>query len=144
MKTLFALLLVFSSFASAEGLSDPQSAIKRYFDNFNNRDKQALVNGADSPFVFVISGTVKRFDNYGDAVDFDGLEASGWAYSRIHENKLIYADDRTAMVAVSFSRYDAGDEPIATSDVVYLLVQDSGSWKLKGGFISENLTLGND
>jgi hypothetical protein len=144
MRLLAILLLMVNLWASAEELNTPQAAIEKYFDNFNDKNKQALIDAADSPFVFVIGGQVKTFDSYGDAVDFSGMEASGWAYSELHSNKLIYADESTAMVAVNFSRYNKSNEPIATSNVVYLLVQDSGRWKLKAGFVNDNLTLGKD
>jgi hypothetical protein len=72
------------------------------------------------------------------------MKASGWSYSRIHKNELIYQDDISAMVDINFSRYDDSDVAISTTDVVYLLVIRDGSWKVKGGFVDGNLTLGRD
>jgi len=144
MRSLAILLLMVSLCASAQEPNAPQAAIEQYFDHFNKKNRRALVEVTDSPFVFVIGGQVNTFSSYGDAVNFRGMEASGWAYSELHSNKLIYADESTAMVAVNFSRYNESNEPIATSSVVYLLVHDSGRWKLKAGFVNDNLTLGKD
>ena len=48
------------------------------------------------------------------------------------------------MVDINFSRYNDDDEVISTTDVVYLLVMRDGMWKVKGGFVNGNLTLGKD
>lgn len=75
-------------------------------------------------------------------VDFDGLQKSDWSYSRIHNNELVYADDISAMVDINFSRYNTSDEPVSTTNVVYILVKRDGVWKLKSGFANGSLTLG--
>ena len=48
----------------------------------------------------------------------------------------------TAMVNINFSRYDLTDTIVSTSDIIYLLVNRNGAWKLKAGFVEGNLTLG--
>ena len=101
--------------------------VEKYFEYFNNKDREALNSASDHPFIFSIGGTITKWDQYGDAVDFAGLERSGWSYSRIHKNHLIYEDDMTAMVDVNFSRYNATDESISTTDVVYMLVKQFDS-----------------
>jgi hypothetical protein len=122
----------------------PQQAVANYFEFFNNEDRASLNASSGNPFVFVIGGKPTAYPKYGDAVDFDGMKASGWSYSRIHKNELIYQDDISAMVDINFSRYDDSDVAISTTDVVYLLVIRDGSWKVKGGFVDGNLTLGRD
>ena len=72
------------------------------------------------------------------------MKASGWSYSRINKNELIYQDDISEMVDINFSRYNNDDEVVSTTDVVYLLVMRDGSWKVKGGFVDGNITLGRD
>jgi hypothetical protein len=122
----------------------PQQAVANYFEFFNNEDRASLNASSGNPFVFVIGGKPTAYPKYGDAVDFDGMKASGWSYSRIHKNELIYQDDISAMVDINFSRYDDSDVAISTTDVVYLLVIRDGSWKVKGGFVDGNLSLGRD
>ena len=141
---LFCLFISAPLFASEE--LSPQRAVEDYFDFFNNEDRASLNTSSGNPFVFVfvIGGKPTAYPKYGDAVDFDGMKASGWSYSRIHKNELVYQDDISAMVDINFSRYNDDDEVISTTDVVYLLVIRDGLWKVKGGFVDGNLTLGKD
>ena len=139
---LFCLFISAPLFASEE--LSPQQTVENYFEFFNNEDRASLNASSGNPFVFVIGGKPTAYPKYGDAVDFDGMKASGWSYSRIHKNELIYQDDISAMVDINFSRYNDVDMPISTTDVVYLLVMRDGSWKVKSGFVDGNLTLGRD
>lgn len=120
----------------------PVVAIENYFSSFNKEDRDGLNEAADSPFIFVIGGEPRSYDRYGDAVDFEGLKASGWSYSLINSKELIYSDDLTAAVRMNFSRFNESDEVISTTDSVYLLVRRDGEWKVKGGFLNGTLTLG--
>ena len=144
MKKLILLCLFMSAPLFADEELSPQQAVANYFEFFNNEDRASLNASSGNPFVFVIGGKPIAYPKYGDAVDFDGMKASGWSYSRIHKNELIYQDDISAMVDINFSRYDDSDVAISTTDVVYLLVNRGGSWKVKGGFVDGNLTLGRD
>ena len=142
MRFLGLIVFLFCFNVNAGELSAPQIAVEKYFEYFNNKDKNALDAALDKPFIFNIAGKVTRWDNYHDAVDFDGLEKSGWSHSRILKNELIYADDITAMVDVTVSRFNISNAPILKSEVVYLLVQRNDVWKIKSGFINENVSLG--
>ena len=140
MKALSLTLLLVSLSANSSDLSAPQVAIQKYFEYFNAKDIYSLNNASGQPFTLINGGKISKWNKYGDAVDFGGLESSGWAYSRIHQNELVY--DMTAMVNINFSRYDSADAVISTSDVIYLLVYRDGAWKLKSGFVNGKLTLG--
>ena len=142
MRFLGLIVFLFCFNVNAGELSAPQISVEKYFEYFNDKDKNALDAALDKPFIFNIAGKVTRWDNYHEAVDFDGLEKSGWSYSRILKNELIYADDITAMVDVTFSRFNISNEPILKSEVVYFLVQRNGVWKIKSGFINGNVSLG--
>ena len=142
MKALSLILLLVSLSANSSNLSAPQVAIQKYFEYFNAKDIDSLNNASGQPFTLINGGKISKWNKYGDAVDFGGLESSGWAYSHIHQNELVYEDDMTAMVNINFSRYDSADAVISTSDVIYLLVYRDGAWKLKSGFVNGNLTLG--
>ena len=144
MKRLaLCFLLLSSPLVADEGLS-PQQVVENFFQFFSNEDRASLNAISEEPFVFVAGGKPKAFTKYGDAVDFDGMKASGWSYSRIHKNELVYQDDISAMVDINFSRYNGNDEVISTTDVVYLLIRRDGVWKVKGGFFGGNLNLGKD
>ena len=144
MKRFLLLCLLISSPTFAdEGLS-PQQVVENFFQYFSNEDRASLNSISEEPFVFVAGGKPTAFTKYGDAVDFDGMKASGWSYSRIHKNELVYQDDISAMVDINFSRYNGDDEVISTTDVVYLVIRRDGVWKVKGGFFGGNLNLGKD
>ena len=142
MKHLSLILILISLSAKSSNLSAPQDAVEKYFQYFNTKDIESLNNFSGQLFTIISGGKISKWNKYGDVLDFGGLEESGWAYSRIHQNELVYEDDMTAMVNINFSRYDSTDAVISTSDVVYLLVNRDGSWKLKSGFVNGNLTLG--
>jgi len=144
MKKLALCLLLLSSPLFAEEGLPPQQVVENFFQFFSNEDRASLNSISEEPFVFVAGGKPTAFTKYGDAVDFDGMKASGWSYSRIHKNELVYQDDISAMVDINFSRYNDDDEVISTTDVVYLLVMRDGVWKVKGGLVNGSLTLGKD
>jgi len=143
--------LFYQTIDSAKVLSDhyaqqksPIEAVEKYFDYFNNENKQALNEASDSPFIFSIGNKTTAHEKYGDSVDFDGLKAIGWAYSSINSADLVYKDDASAMVSINFSRYNTDDEAISTTAVTYMLVFKDDIWKLKAGFVQGNLSLGID
>ena len=142
MKHLSLILLLISFTANSSDLSAPQAAAEKFFQYFNAKDIESLNNASGQPFIFAAGGEVISWKSYGEALDFAALEESGWAYSRIHQNELVYEDDMTAMVDINFSRYDSTDAVITTSDVIYLFVNRDGAWKIKSAFVKGNLTLG--
>ena len=121
---------------------NPEQAVNEYFDYFNNSDKDALNNASDSPFVFLIGNNKTVAEKYGDSVNFEGLRKEGWAYSKINDSELIYSDELSAMVEINFSRFNAKDEALSTTDAIYLLVYKNDNWLLKAGFIGSSLSLG--
>ena len=141
MKTLVTLLLTFLISGSLWAQS-PEEALYKYFELFNRADKEAINKASDSPFVFLIGNNKTVSKYYGDSVDFEGLRNQGWAYSKINESELIYADELSAMVDINFSRLSDDDEVLSTTDALYLLVNKDGNWLLKAGFINSNLSLG--
>ena len=62
--------------------------------------------------------------------------------SKINDSELIYSDEVSAMVEINFSRFNAKDEALSTTDAIYLLVYKNDKWLLKAGFIGSSLSLG--
>ena len=141
MKHLITLLL---TLLVSGGLwaQNPEEALYKYFELFNSADKGAINNASDSPFVFFIGSNKTVSEYYGDSVDFESLRKQGWAYSKINESELLYADELSAMVDINFSRLNDDEEVLSTTDATYLLVYKDDNWLLKAGFISSNLSLG--
>ena len=122
--------------------SDPVVAIEKFFSYFNGMDKEKLNEVSDSPFVFSIGGNTTKADRYGDLINFEGLIKSGWAYSKLSDTRLIYQDETTAMIDLSFTRHDTNNKVISSSKAIYVLVKKQNTWKLKAGFVPSTLTLG--
>jgi len=122
----------------------PIQMVAQYVEDFNNTDLDALNEGSGSPFFWLMGDEKNVYDKYGDSVDFVRLRSKGWRYSKINSLELIYEDDKTAMVYMNFSRYNANDEVILTSEVNYLLVNNAYKWKIKGGFAPNKVTVGKD
>jgi hypothetical protein len=122
----------------------PIQMVAQYVEDFNNTDLDALNEGSGSPFFWLMGDEKNVYDKYGDSVDFVRLRSKGWRYSKINSLELIYEDDKTAMVYMNFSRYNANDEVILTSEVNYLLVNNAYKWKIKGGFAPTKVTVGKD
>ena len=141
MKKLSAILL---TLLLSGGLwaQNPEEAVHKFFELFNSADKAILNEASDSPFIFLIGDNKTVSENYGDSVDFEGLRKQGWAYSKINESKLIYADAMSAMVDINFSRLNQDKDVLSTTDATYLLVNKKRKWLLKGAFINSNLSLG--
>ena len=122
----------------------PIQTVAQYVEDFNNADLDALNESSGSPFFWLMADEKNVYDKYGDSVDFVRLRSKGWSYSKINSLELIYEDDKTAMVYMNFSRYNADDEIILTSEVNYLLVNNAYKWKIKGGFAPTKVTVGKD
>ena len=122
----------------------PIQTVTQYVEDFNNADLDALNESSGSPFFWLMADEKNVYDKYGDSVDFVRLRSKGWSYSKINSLELIYEDDKTAMVYMNFSRYNANDEVILTSEVNYLLVNYAYEWKIKGGFAPNKVTVGKD
>lgn len=76
MKFLWLFFAVYCHFVNADEIS-PQTVVENYFESFNNMDRAALNALSGEPFIFVRAGKASVYSKYGDAVDFDGIKASG-------------------------------------------------------------------
>ena len=77
MRALALLICLVCLNANAGEVSAPQLVVEKYFEYFTDKDRDALNATTGQPFIFSINGHITRWDNYGDAVDFDGLRKSG-------------------------------------------------------------------
>ena len=152
MKRLLLLTAIFLSGCidvdielEADGPAiNPTETISLYVDNFNNADIKLLNETTESPFFWLRVIETDVYESYGDSVDFDGLRRSGWSYSKVNSLELIYEDSETSKVNMNFSRYDEDDRVILTGSANYLLMNDDGVWKIKGGFAPSKISIGKD
>jgi hypothetical protein len=122
----------------------PTETVSLYVDNFNNANVKALNEITASPFFWLRGEANNVYDKYGDSVDFQALQNSGWSYSKINSLELIYEDSETSMVHMNFSRYGADDQVIVTASANYLLMIYDDNWKIKGGFAPTTISTGKD
>ena len=122
----------------------PTETVSLYVDNFNNANVKALNEITASPFFWLRGEANNVYDKYGDSVDFQALQNSGWSYSKINSLELIYEDSETSMVHLNFSRYGADDQVIVTASANYLLMIYDDNWKIKGGFAPTTISTGKD
>lgn len=122
----------------------PIQTITQYVEDFNNMDLNSLNDSSGSPFFWLMGDDRDIYEQYEDSVDFERLKSKGWSYSKINSLELVYEDNKTAIVYMNFSRYNASDEIILTADANYLLVNNSNEWKIKGGFAPNKVTTGKD
>ena len=76
MKPLSLIVLLISLTANSSDLSAPQAAIQKYFEYFNAKNIDSLNNASGQPFTLINGGQISKWNKYGDAVDFSGLESS--------------------------------------------------------------------
>ena len=82
MIKLFVVIttLILSFTAQADLLTDPQLVAVQFFEYFNDENLEGLEDTTAQPFTYNINGKVTQYNSIVDAINFDGLRASGWAY----------------------------------------------------------------
>ena len=71
-------------------------------------------------------------------IDFEGLEATGWSYSRTRDVDVIFDDGNTAFVSAFLERLDRSDKVIFDGQIIFVLVRKKEDWKLAGWISSGN------
>ena len=145
MIKLFVVIttLILSFTAQADLLTDPQLVAVQFFEHFNDENLEGLEETTAQPFTYNINGKVTQYNSIVDAINFDGLRKSGWAYSGINDNELlVIVEEKLATVSINFSRYN--DQGIAydTENVIYQLAKVEGVWKIMTATIAGDITLG--
>ena len=97
MKYFLILLLVTTIPALGEERS-PKAAIDGFISLFNNQQVASLDEAANSPWFTIVDGTTSVFQSYSEMIDFEGLKATGWSYSRTRDVDVIFDDGNTAFV----------------------------------------------
>ena len=94
------------------------------------------------PAVFINDGKVRLIPDASVKVfDYEVINATGWAYSKIIETTVLYEGPNSAVVQVDFNRHKADDTLLSTSKVFYTLALTEAGWKLVGSYIPGGITL---
>ena len=137
MKYLLILLLVTTTPAFGEQRS-PEGAIDSFISLFNKQQVASLDDSANSPWFTIVDGTTSVFQSYSEMIDFEGLKATGWAYSRTSDVDVIFNDGNTAFVSTFLERLDKSDKVIFDGQITFVLVRKKEDWKLAGWISSGN------
>ena len=137
MKYFLILLLVTTTPAFGEQRS-PEGAIDSFISLFNKQQVASLDDAANSPWFTIVDGTTSVFQSYSEMVDFEGLKATGWSYSRTKDVDVISNDGNTAFVNTFLERLDKSDKVIFDGQIIFVLVRKKEDWKLAGWISSGN------
>ena len=137
LKYFLILLLVTTIPALGEERS-PKAAIDGFISLFNNQQIASLDDAASSPWFTIVDGATSVFQSYSEMIDFEGLEATGWSYSRTRDVDVIFDDGNTAFVSAFLERLDRSDKVIFDGQIIFVLVRKKEDWKLAGWISSGN------
>ena len=137
MKFFLILLLVTTTPAFGEQRS-PEGAIDSFISLFNKQQVASLDDAANSPWFTIVDGTTSVFQSYREMIDFEGLKATGWSYSRTKDVDVISNDGNTAFVSAFLERLDRSDKVIFDGQIIFVLVRKKEDWKLAGWISSGN------
>ncbi len=116
----------------------PKAAIDGFISLFNNQQIASLDDAASSPWFTIVDGATSVFQSYSEMIDFEGLEATGWSYSRTRDVDVIFDDGNTAFVSAFLERLDRSDKVIFDGQIIFVLVRKKEDWKLAGWISSGN------
>ena len=137
MKFFLILLLVTTTPVFGEQRS-PEGAIDSFITLFNKQQVASLDDAANSPWFTIVDGTTSVFQSYSEMIDFEGLKATGWSYSRTKDVDVISNDGNTAFVSAFLERLDRSDKVIFDGQIIFVLVRKKEDWKLAGWISSGN------
>ena len=116
----------------------PKAAIDGFISLFNNQQIASLDDAASSPWFTIVDGATSVFQSYSEMIDFEGLEATGWSYSRTRDVDVIFDDGNTAFVSAFLERLDQSNKVILDGQITFVLVRKKEDWKLAGWISSGN------
>ena len=123
--------------------STVEAFVQDYFATFNAKTLEANPEQSFTfPAVFINDGKVRLIPDASVKVfDYEVINATGWAYSKIIETTVLYEGPNSAVVQVDFNRHKADDTLLSTSKVFYTLAMTEAGWKLVGASIPGGITL---
>ena len=113
-------------------LDGARAALDRFMTAFNARDLEAWRDTLHYPHVRLASGEVRYAptrDDYLPGFDFEEFaEQFGWHHSAWDRVEVVQANPTKVHFAVSFTRYDDRDQPIATYESLYVTTLEGDHW----------------
>ena len=121
---------------TAQPIADIATAtVESYLSAFNARDPVAWAATLNYPHLRIAGGDLRVWEtenDYAGWMDFEGFaERTGWDRSVLDEIEVVQAAENGANVAVTFTRFTADEEIIATFDALYLVTNENGRWGVR-------------
>ncbi len=102
---------------------------------FNARDEQAWASTLHFPHVRFASGQVRVYSSAADfvaATDLDAFaESTGWDHSVWDSLEVVQVSPRKVHIAVTFSRYTASGDKLASYPSFYVVEKLEGRWGVR-------------
>ncbi len=136
---LLLLSLQPAMLAASEAVADAEikalAAMEAFLTAFNARDEAAWADTLVFPHVRLASGTVVVYETreaFLEAMDLDAFAANiGWRRSTWDDMAVIQSSAQKVHIRVTFSRFDANDELIASYDSLYIIEPVDGHWGVR-------------
>ncbi len=136
--TLVGMLLL-SCTSGGVVAQTPQEAALEVMDNFltafNARDEQAWANTLHFPHVRLASGQVTVYSTAADfiaAMDLESFaESTGWDHSVWDTLEVVQVSPRKVHIAVTFSRYTAAGDKMASYRSFYVIEKLNVRWGVR-------------
>lgn len=108
------------------------ASLDDYMNAFNARDPKAWAATLNYPHVRIASESVRVWETEADFagyMDFNAFaQRFGWDRSAWDTREVVQAGPDKVHIAVTFSRYNAANEKIATFDSLYIMTKQDGAW----------------
>ena len=132
-------MLLLNCACGGVGAQTPQEAALEVMDNFltafNARDEQAWANTLHFPHVRLASGQVTVYSTAAEfvaAMDLESFaESTGWDHSVWDTLEVVQVSPQKVHIAVTFSRYTAVGDKMASYRSLYVIEKVNGRWGVR-------------
>ena len=121
---------------------DPQDVVEHFIYAFNEKRLGVLNTLWSSPCTFIIKDQIRYYQKYSEAVNYFEIEKEGWKYTKIDSLSKEYASNKTAIIELSFSRYNSHDETLSTHTVKHILIKIRDLWRINTLLVIDDNDMG--
>jgi len=118
------------------------TAVDRFLETFNSRDKHAWSDSLNFPHVrpspFGRIAVAESREQYVAAVDYERIIASGWDHSEWDYKRVLHTAPDKIHVAGQWSRFDLAGKKILTTPIVYIVTRNAQQWGIQSRFACDD------
>ena len=124
------------------GIQAAIATVEAFLAAFNARDTAGVAATFNYPHLFTVDDDVQEWDDaeaFVGSWDFEAFatRAGGWHRTAWDAVEAVQVAESGINVALTLTRYDAEDAPIATASALWLVTDDAGEWGVRArSFIS--------